>query len=82
MWQKTATCWNHPSSHLPLSSPPSPPSFIATDKGDKPPSMKGRRPFAVSSPEMFLWRNYVMFACCAAPNPSNQLNMSGSAEAG
>lgn len=39
---------------------------VAHDKGDKPPSLKGRRP-VISSIEMFLWRNYLIFTSCTAP---------------
>jgi len=42
------------------------PGGVAHDKGDKPPSLKGRRP-VISSIEMFLWRNYLIFTSCTAP---------------
>lgn len=48
--------------------------FVAHEKGDKPPSIKGRRP-VISSVEMFLWRNYLIFVSCTAP-PSTSLNAS------
>lgn len=43
--------------------------FVAHDKGDRPPSLKGRRP-VITSLEMFLWRNYLIFTSCTAPPSS------------
>ena len=39
---------------------------MAHDKGDRPSSLKGRRP-VITSLEMFLWRNYLIFTSCTAP---------------
>ncbi len=49
-------------------------SFVAHEKGDRPPSLKGRRP-VMSTVEMFLWRNYLIFLSCTAP-PSTSLQAS------
>ena len=48
--------------------------FVAHEKGDRPASIKGRRP-VFSSVEMFLWRNYLIFVSCTAP-PSTSLHAS------
>lgn len=48
--------------------------FVAHEKGDRPPSLKGRRPI-MSNVEMFLWRNYLIFLSCTAP-PSTSLQAS------
>ena len=48
--------------------------FVAHEKGDRPPSLKGRRP-VMSTVEMFLWRNYLIFLSCTAP-PSTSLQAS------
>ena len=47
---------------------------MAHEKGDRPPSLKGRRP-VMSTVEMFLWRNYLIFLSCTAP-PSTSLQAS------
>ena len=43
------------------------PSFIVPERLDRPPLLRNPRGGFVSQPEMFLWRNYLFFACCTAP---------------
>ena len=52
---------------------------MAHEKGDRPPSLKGRRP-VITSVEMFLWRNYLIFLSCTAPPSSPQASLMGSAD--
>ena len=50
-------------------------SGIGHEKGDRPASLKARRP-VMSSLEMFLWRNYLIFVSCTAPPSTNPSLMS------
>lgn len=48
------------------------PGGLVAEKGDKPPSIRGRQRPISSGSESFLWRNYLIFASCCAP-PSSSL---------
>ena len=39
----------------------------ASERPDRLPVLRNPRGGYVSQPEMFLWRNYLFFACCTAP---------------
>ena len=55
------------------------PSGMVSEKGEKPSSIRGKQRPTISSVETFLWRNYLIAACCSATS-STELSLSGSSE--
>lgn len=45
-------------------------NFIPHERTDRPPQLRIPRVPFISQPELFLWRNYLFFACCTAPPSS------------
>ena len=46
-------------------------TFIVPERLDRAPQLRVPRGSFLSQPELFLWRNYLFFACCSAPPSSS-----------
>ena len=45
-------------------------NFVPSERLDRAPQLRTPRGTFLSQPELFLWRNYLFFACCSAPPSS------------
>lgn len=53
----------------------------ASERPDRFPTLRNPRGGYVAQPELFLWRNYLFFACCIAPPSSSPIAHLGIQEA-